>query len=185
MKKYRLSLPLFALLALVLFSCQKEEEQLTGVIQEMMIFFSVCDANGNDLLDPENENNILEDITLTYNKKTYPVDFDLQNRLDDWSSGNGRFPHEINGLLQLLSVKWVRTYVGFVIADKYYLIIGPMSARVERDEDYIIDWGDGSKEIIHYYYHFDTKKRKASRRVTINGKPHEGDKIYVRLDFIK
>ena len=103
MKKYRLSLPLFALLALVLFSCQKEEEQLTGVIQEMMIFFSVCDANGNDLLDPENENNILEDITLTYNKKTYPVDFDLQNRLDDWSSGNGRFPHEINGLLQLLS----------------------------------------------------------------------------------
>ncbi|MBO7562814.1 MAG: hypothetical protein J6X91_07535 [Bacteroidales bacterium] len=173
------------LLASIAVSCSKhEEEKAYGTLNDITMVFSVSDANGNDLLNPEYENNILEGTTLLYRKKVYPVDQTLQNNLDNFKNGSSEWKNS-TCLLQLLSSEWVQKYVGWGIAkDQYHLYIGPLNPIEQRDEDIIINWGDGSKDVIHYYYHYDEKKKKASRRVMFNNKFLE-DKISIRLDLVK
>lgn len=166
-------------------SCSKHEEKtFSATISNIQIVVSVSDASGKDLLDPENENNILEGTTLLYRKKVYPIDHTLQNNLDNWKNG---IPEnkKTESLLHLLTGEWVHKFIGIGFAkDQYHLYIGSLNPLEERDEDIIINWGNGSKDIIHYYYHWDEKKKKASRRVTFNNNLLE-DKLRIRIDLVK
>ena len=83
---------LVILLASIAVSCSKhEEEKLTSSAFDIEILFSLSDKSGNDLLNPEYENNILEEISLSYNKKEYPVDQTLQNNLDNLKNGSSEW----------------------------------------------------------------------------------------------
>ncbi|MBR5073814.1 MAG: hypothetical protein IKX26_01130 [Bacteroidales bacterium] len=171
-------------------SCSKNEENtpIGGVVGNITMLFSVSDKNGNDLLDPEYENNILEGTSLTYNKKIYPVDNTLQKNYDNYING---IPERTDlgsfvGL-QLVNRYYVKNCYGYIYAkDHYYLYSGSLESGEERDDDIIINWGDGSKDIVHYHAHFDKKQGFFVRKVYLNDKIYEtNSKISLKFDFIK
>lgn len=68
---------LVALVALALPSCSDDDDDsgiICGDIMPVEISIEISDADGNDLLDPKYENNIIgEDITMIYDGETYDV----------------------------------------------------------------------------------------------------------------
>lgn len=178
------------LLASIAVSCSKNEENIPvgGMVGDITLLFSVSNASGNDLLDPEYENNILEGTSLTYNKKVYPIDNTLQKNYDNYING---IPERTDlGLfvgLQLVNCDYVKKCLGYFYAkNQYYLCSGSLNSGEDRDDDIIINWGDGSKDIVHYHAHYDKKHGFFVRKVYLNDKLYEtNSKISLKFDFIK
>ncbi|MBQ6311570.1 MAG: hypothetical protein IJK74_08510 [Bacteroidales bacterium] len=82
--KYLLVLTASLFLAVLVNGCGKDSEDSNkpGVYNITDVLISIKDADGNDLLDPNNPDNILSEISLTYSNNNYKLDmspFSLPN----------------------------------------------------------------------------------------------------------
>ena len=60
----------FSMILVFLAGCKKQETRIIDYYP-INIGFQVVDANGNDMLDPSNSNNILGDVQIQYNGTAY------------------------------------------------------------------------------------------------------------------
>lgn len=129
------------------------------------VCFIVKDADGNNLLDPAYEGNILgNDIAVTYREEEYPLAM---------SEPTG----DQMGL-----------YTGAVGADKIPgLMFGPFYIREDRGGDaFSINWGDGnpSEEVKFDFYYTVTAGTcsvKGHRKIYLNDKLMSNNSLTVTL----
>ncbi len=123
----------------------------------MEITFSVADAAGNDLLDPDSELNILDRITVRYNGEDYSI------ARDEATNTRAYHPH------------WQGLYVRHPEGDGCHLLsFGEFSPDFgdHRNDKLTIDWGDGTKDEITFDFYVTWKKcdPRVHRKFLVNGK---------------
>jgi hypothetical protein len=126
---------LLFVLPLTFFSCNEKDDPKDEYIisdwypVELKIFIS--DKNAADLLDEVSENYAGEDFTLTYQNKAYSV------------------------AKQKVSKAYMPVFEGLVLkkdeeSGKFYAYFGELDGYADYEEDFIIQWKDGTKDVIHF-----------------------------------
>ena len=149
--KPRYYLIAFAAITVLLSSCQKEKKDVIWDLAPTAIIIDVVDENGKNLLDPANPDNILEtDITMTHNGRKYSrLDFVDAFKVTTKYLG----PVAFNGLQT--SHK----------DGHHVLVIGFFEQTdIIEESEYVIDWGDWSKDTIRYSQSFEWKYNKKENR---------------------
>lgn len=153
-KLLNLFIILFSCLAV---SCSSENEESDIILYDFTVRYHiyVVDEQGNNLIDPANPDNILDqDICVLYNGKEYPL-------LNDTPKS--------------------RTYLdgfgGITITDtpKPALVIGPWEGGNSKVEEFTIDWGDkSSADTFKFYSKTKKKDGKLTQELTtwLNGKEY-------------
>lgn len=121
---------------------------------------------GNDLLDPASNSCILEGTTLTFQEMTYEVSYDFMNRFE----GAKAYMPRMYGL----QLDTMRT------ADevRYMLFFGEINGGSDMDENLVINWGNGTSDIINYHcWNHNERKGTCKREWKVNGKVVDGSKI--------
>ncbi|MBR5908061.1 MAG: hypothetical protein IKZ50_06700 [Bacteroidales bacterium] len=161
-----LRLILVACLGLILGSCSKDPMIIDWHAIEFM--FCATDQNGNDLLDKDYPNNLLDKITFTYNGKSYKYS-------ENSTTGQTKayLPH-FRGLVRMKGSyikKWY--YISDEVPDIYHLYFGELDGAVDRNDVFEIDWGNGTKDVVQF-----TRKHKGGTKVddkwTVNGTKFDG-----------
>ena len=59
----------------------------------------------------------------------------------------------------------------------YRLVFGEIDGAADMDEDIVLNWPDGSKDVIHYHCsdHREGRHPKCNRSWKLNGSEHEGN----------
>ena len=117
-------------------SCEKKKEECLHEAlspRTATIFFVVTDADtGEDLLDPEVENCLLEDVRITYDGNVYRYDMER---------GVGIY----TATLERFIMRWGH-YTKMRPDDPYCLSIGQFDCPLEGLEASLsVDWGDGGE----------------------------------------
>ena len=153
MKKVKIHM-LLLLFITTLFACNND---LIWDIAPVDISFKVCDAAGNDLLNPATEGAILEqDIQVIFNDISYPRDVDMSNT---------RYY-----LAVLSGLKTAK------IDNQNVLTFGEFSGDENQSKTFTVDWGDGTTDEIKFDHEFEMKRNKPKRHTTIylNGEKVSG-----------
>ena len=111
------------------------------------VILTVQDSNGNDLLDPSREDTFAHGTTLAFKGETYGVQAIL------YSSSAGKpetkaYLARIRGLQLDYGNVWISQDVQRTC---YYLVFGEIDGAVDMDEDLVVKWPDGSKDVITYH----------------------------------
>lgn len=119
--------------------------------EPVVLYVQVQDSDGNDLLDPENDNSWLEGTTVTY----YGVVVDLDTTP--------------------LTKDVLVVYHGFQLEKykdgKYALSFGEFNGAKEyKDAEFFIGWPDGRTDVITYSRKLNTISVKANEKWKLNGK---------------
>jgi len=117
-------------------SCEKKKEECLHEAlspRTATIFFVVTDADtGEDLLDPEVENCLLEDVRITYDGNVYR--YDIESGIGIYTATRERF-----------LMRWGH-YTKMRPDDPYCLSIGQFDCPLEGLEASLsVDWGDGGE----------------------------------------
>ena len=116
-------------------ACEEEKErpQDAPPSRSATIFFVVTDADtGEDLLDPEVENCLLEDVRITYDGNVYR--YDIESGIGIYTATRERF-----------LMRWGH-YTKMRPDDPYCLSIGQFDCPLEGLEASLsVDWGDGGE----------------------------------------
>lgn len=116
-------------------ACSESEDESYGIIGDFTpieFYIYVQDTQGNDLLNPQTEGNILgQEIKAVYHGKEYPLNATYPDTRVYLASSNG---------LQLL------------FTEGYYLLcFGELQGEsTYNDETITLYWGDGSSDIIRF-----------------------------------
>lgn len=105
----------------------------------MNITFSAADADGNDLLDPESNLNILDKITVQYRNKTYTV-----GEKDESMHTRAYKPH-----WEGLSTEYSERHECYLLRIGEF---GPDGGGHHNDK-LTINWGDGTKDEITFDFY--------------------------------
>ena len=129
------------------------------------ISLTVTDSNnGSDLLNPQNNSNILDGTSLTFKEKTYEVSYDFINHFE----GSKAYMPTMYGL----QFDTVRTN-GNVLCR---LLFGEIDGGADMDEDLVINWGDGTTDVINYKCsNHNERKLSCKREWKVNGKKIGGE----------
>ena len=130
------------------------------------VSITATDMNGNDLLDPASNSCILEGTTLTFQEETYEVSYDFMNRFE----GAKAYMPRMYGL----QLDTLRT------ADevRYMLFFGEIDGAKDMNEDIVINWGNGTTDIINYHcWKHNERKLSCKREWKVNGKKVDGNKF--------
>lgn len=153
MKKVKL-LFLFAMLFTingVLSSCDSSEDDNDYIIDwaPVSFFIEVRDKAGNDLLDPDAENNILAETTITYKGETYEVSRDNYDKFLDYlqNTATRAYAAHMYGV-QLMNKN---LFNRDDLSNDFYLEFGEIDGALDMEEDFVITWPDKSKNVIHYH----------------------------------
>lgn len=151
---------LFLLLALCFSSCSDGDGPEPGMIWDIApynILITVADAEGNDLLDPEAENNLVGNvITATFEGKTYEMEVDT-NSVAGSVSGRAILP----------------VFHGLVLHKQtdgpYMLTFGEFAGDTNLDAtDVTIDWGEGlPQDVITVSHRFWWKNHEPQQETTV------------------
>ena len=129
------------------------KDSSNGLITEwapVNILISVRDRQGADLLDPERSDSYFRNASIQYKGETYPA------RLEG-DAGSRVYIASIYGYYLIYQGGWK-------------LIFGEIDGAVDMDEDLILSWPDGTKDIIHYHCgKHNTKKMTCERTWKLNG----------------
>lgn len=117
----------------------------------------VVDGNGTDLLNPENENNVLDGVSLTYRDDVYFL-----------TQKTKELPLEFHGFELFTDAE-----------GKYYLYFGELDGADEYDDDFIITWKSGAQDIIHYKRNI--VFNNANEKLFLNGKKVAKDDVPVTI----
>ena len=171
MKKYLLVLTALAALFAVS-ACNKDdrdgedpEDNLIIDWSPVDIYIDALDADGNSIISPE-----MPGMTLTFQGVTYTVQ-DWSHRWDIYS------PHDCQTkeYLAILAGLFAQPYDGGGVT-KYRLYFGEIDGADDMDEDIVLQWPDGSRDVIHYYCgnHHYGKNFGCDRSWKLNGEKHDG-----------
>lgn len=80
-KVFLFSFPL--LIALMLSACNNEKDDIIGDINPIRFTVLVTNSDGNDLLDSTRVDNILKNVSISYNGESYPVQHSMYDLFND------------------------------------------------------------------------------------------------------
>lgn len=128
------------------------------------VYIEAVDANGNSIISPE-----MPGMTLTFMGKTYSV----KSKEDAWAEFYGEtkaYMPRMFGLVATLKEEDGKP------TDKYWLCFGEIDGAADMDEDLVLNWPDGSRDVIHYHCsdHKEGRHPSCKRSWLLNGKAHEG-----------
>lgn len=106
----------------------------SGIITQWMpvnVFVRIRDKQGADLLDPERNASYYPNASIEYKGKVYPA-----RQAGD--IGSRAYQATIYGYYLINQGGWM-------------LMFGEIDGAADLDEDLILRWPDGSKDIIHYH----------------------------------
>ena len=158
---------------LVLPACQKNNDDADdnggGYIVDwypVEIYIDATDADGNSIISPE-----MPGMSLTFQGKTYTVQ-DWEHRWDIYSPRDCPATKEYLAILYGL---FAQPYDGGGVT-KYRLWFGEIDGGDDMDEDIVLQWPDGSRDVIHYHCgnHRYGKKPSCDRSWKLNGEKHDG-----------
>ena len=129
------------------------------------IYIDALDADGNSIISPE-----MPGMTLTFQGVTYTV--------QDWSHRYDIFTPrdcQTKEYLAILYGLFAQPYDGGGVT-KYRLNFGEIDGADDMDEDIVLQWPDGSRDVIHYYCgnHHYGKNFGCDRSWKLNGEKHDG-----------
>lgn len=152
-----LLLTLFALSGIIITSCEEKGYWIHDVLP-FDINMIIEDADGNNLLNPEFEGNIIDEMTITYNDETYKIEKDKEN------IATRMLYSEFYGLRHFCSD-----------TGRHFVTFGNfVGERNYKDEKITIHWGDGTSDEVTF-----TNKVKGgshtptldiTRTIKLNGK---------------
>ena len=150
----KILLTLLALTGILATGCEEE-----GYIVDwapVNIYIEAFDSAGNSIISPE-----MPGMTLTFKGEVYPVIAD--------ETPTKAYLAIIDGLV----AKAYKEVDGKTI---YRLVFGEIDGAKDMDEDIVLDWPDGSKDVIHYHCsdHKERRTPKCKRSWKLNGKDHDG-----------
>ena len=125
------------------------------------VYIEASDADGNSIISPD-----MPGMTLTFKGETYPVR-DVEHRA---AAGTRAYLAIMEGLI---AQPWME--VDGVIL--YRLVFGEIDGAADMDEDLVLNWPDGSRDVIHYHCsdHREGRNPKCNRSWKLNGEKHEGN----------
>lgn len=142
----------------------------------VVIWGKVQDSAGNDLLDPENPNNLIDGATITFKGKTYTSSRELFNR-SDRNPDTKAYLARIYGFMLVSDDDYNKDATGFS------LIFGEIDGADDMDEEITITLSNGTKSVIHYHCskHRTIPKVKCDRSWKFNGQPHDGRFFIIKV----
>lgn len=123
------------------------------------IYIEAVDADNNSIISQE-----MPGMTLTFKGKTYTV-----KDVEDKSNPETKAYRAImEGLLAVPQYEINGKTV-------YRLVFGEIDGAADMDEDIVLNWPDGSKDVIHYHCsdHREGRHPKCNRSWKLNGSEHE------------
>lgn len=161
MKKYILCFTIIVSAFIV--SCERFNNDIIVDWAPVSLNIIVHDSDGNDLLNPENPNNIIEGTSIKYKGKIYKANMDWYNE----SVKTRAYLPTLYGLFLVndeMTTSWNGKYPGF------HLIFGEIDGAEDMDEDFVVTWPDGSTDIIHYHCsNHNERKLSCDRSWKLNG----------------
>lgn len=157
----------FLLTSLLMVSCLgDEDDSWDGIIVDwnpVVLIFEVHDASGNDLLDPALANNLIEETTISFQGKTYGVSHSWLDtgHLTEAKPETRAYLPTMRGL-QLIKKSFVHP---LETKDGYALYFGEIDGVFDIDEDLVLQWPDGKKNIIHYHC---SDHKATKNEITVN-----------------
>ena len=130
----------------------------------VILIFEVDDAAGNDLLDPERADKLIEETTITFKGRTYGVCRSWLDTGNNWDAiPETRVYLPVMKGLQLTK-KSLCVYP-LEPEDRYVLFFGEIDGGKEMDEDLVLQWSDGKKNTIHYHC---SDHKATDKEITVN-----------------
>jgi hypothetical protein len=125
------------------------------------IYIEAVDADNNSIISPE-----MPGMTLTFKGETYTVK-DVE---DKYNPETKAYLAIMEGLLAVPQYEVNGKTV-------YRLVFGEIDGAADMDEDIVLNWPDGSKDVIHYHCsdHREGRHPKCNRSWKLNGSEHEGN----------
>ena len=160
---------LFSLILLLVFTnCSNNEDDILWDFINYGVVFSITDKSGNDLLNSETKGNILEnDIKVEYKKETFNIQIE---------SAETRYnmPRKLG----------LRLEKDCNIEDKNVLTFGEFRPQSNyKGETFIINWGDGTKDIIKFDLFITWKKGDPTvhKKIYLNNKEYSKESFIIKL----
>ena len=152
-------------LAGLVFTSSCEEISPFGLIVDwapVEITIEAYDDAGNSIISPD-----MPGMSLTFKGTTYEVQ-DPASLHDDYQT------KAYMAIMAGLQAHPIQDEQGKIA--KYILWFGEIDGAKNMDEDIILNWPDGSEDIIHYHCgnHREWPEPKCDRSWKLNGKKHEG-----------
>ena len=124
------------------------------------IFIEAVDDSGHSIISP-----VMPGMTLTYKGKTYIV----SKPSDPQTVQTKAYMAQFGGFYAQLKDDGEEE-------ELYYLVFGEIDGAADMDEDIVLNWPDGSEDIIHYHCsnHREWPEPKCDRSWKLNGSKHEG-----------
>lgn len=114
------------------------------------------DANGSSIICPN-----MPGMTLTFQGKTYEAKL--------WERPTKAYLARMYGLVICPNLEDDAT-------SSYVLVFGEIDGALDMDEDLVLNWPDGSRDVIHYHCsdHYSGPHARCNRSWKLNGEKHEG-----------
>jgi len=125
------------------------------------VYIEAQDADGNYIISPD-----MPGMTLTFKGVTYTVK-GVENQEDVQTKA---YLAIMEGLI---AHPWMEVDGETV----YRLVFGEIDGAADMDEDLVLNWPDGSVDVIHYHCsdHREGRIPKCNRSWKLNGEKHEGN----------
>lgn len=141
MKKLFMSI---LMLSSLFVGCEENDGGREGAAEVKGLFIAVTDSDGNNLVDPNYEGNMLDnEIVLTYHGESFPL-------------------KEFDGMRYPTQTLWFTYRNDWYIWEdciynyQYIICIESWAAKNNnRGDECVIDWGDGTQTIFTIDYYFD------------------------------
>ena len=125
------------------------------------VYIEASDTDGNSIISPD-----MPGMTLTFKGETYTVK-GIENQGEAQTKA---YKATMEGLIAqpLMEVNGKTVY---------RLVFGEIDGAADMDEDLVLNWPDGSKDVIHYHCsdHREGRTPKCNRSWKLNGNKHEGN----------
>ena len=125
------------------------------------VYIEAVDAEGNSIISPD-----MPGMTLTFKGETYTVK-EVENR------------EEVRTKAYLAIMEGLIAQPTMEVDGKtvYRLVFGEIDGAADMDEDLVLNWPDGSRDVIHYHCsdHREGRNPKCNRSWKLNGQKHEGN----------
>ena len=121
------------------------------------VYIEAVDAEGHSVIAPE-----MPGMTLTFKGVTYEV-------VDAEKVQTKAYLAVMEGLLAVPKYEQDGETI-------YQLVFGEIDGAADMDEDLVLSWPDGSRDVIHYHCsnHREGRHPTCDRSWKLNGKKHEG-----------
>jgi len=181
--KHIVSAAVFAFVFLCLTGCTGFEVSDPGsgttiVWSPVIAHFKIVDAKGNDLLDPDNPDNVADKLTLTFKGETYRARFipGFDENKSSFATGDEKYGLVIGKF----SLRWNGMPGG------YWLYFGAIDGKADMDEDLVLSIEGKNQWTIHYHcsdhvYDYDEDFPSCDRSWTMDGKTTDSSFFFLTV----